>query len=176
MPLKPPVSDKDHIQGNEHAAIELLEYGDYQCPHCGKAYTIVKAIQEEFGDRLKFVFRNFPLSKVHPQAKMAAMAAEAAAMQGRFWEMHDIIFENQQSLVTSSLIKYAKQIGLDLAQFQAHLNSNGIIKKVEADFESGVRSGVNGTPGFFVNGEKYNDSWDEKNLSNYLKTKMDFVV
>src|SRR5688572_25542695 len=114
MSLKPPVSNHDHIQGNVNAAIELVEYGDYQCPYCGQAYPIVKAIQEQFGDNLKFVFRNFPLAKIHPQATMAAIAAEAAAKQKRFWEMHDIIFENQRNLLTKSLVEYARRIGLDL--------------------------------------------------------------
>ncbi len=97
----------DHIQGNRHAAIELVEYGDYQCPHCGQAYPIIKAIQKKFGNDPKFVFRNFPLSEVHPQAKIAAIATEAANEQGRFWEMHDVIFENQGNLATTSLTEYA---------------------------------------------------------------------
>src|ERR1700724_2919005 len=94
--LNPPVNSKDHIQGNNTAPLELVEYGDYQCPHCGRAYPIIKHIQEEMGKDLKFVYRNFPLSEAHPQAFPAAVAAEAAARQGAFWAMHDIIFENQQ--------------------------------------------------------------------------------
>lgn len=172
MSLKPAVSDKDHIQGNIHAAIELVEYGDYQCPYCGRAYPIIKAIQQQFGDNLKFVFRNFPQVKAHPQAKQAAIATEAAAIQGRFWEMHDIIFENQDNLATSSLIQYAKAIRLDIEQFQADLNKEMIITKVEADFESGLRSGVNRTPGFFINQEKYDGDWDEDSLSAYIKERI----
>jgi protein-disulfide isomerase len=176
MALKPPVSQNDHIQGNLHAEIELVEYGDYQCPHCGDAYPIVKSLQRQFGRNLKFIFRNFPLTEVHPQAKIAAVATEAAALQGKFWEMHDIIFENQRNLMRSSIMRYAAAVGLQLDQFESDLDNYKLVKKVEMDFESGLRSGVNGTPGFFVNGEKYNDSWDEGNFSNYLKRKIDFVV
>src|SRR5688572_14633979 len=124
MHLKPPVSDKDHIQGNRHAMIELVEYGDYQCPHCGQAYPIIKAIQQKFGSDLKFVFRNFPLSEVHPQARIAAIATEAANMQGRFWEMHDVIFENQKNLFARSLTEYARRIGLVSDQFEDDLKNN----------------------------------------------------
>jgi len=172
MSLKPPVSDKDHIQGNRQAAIELVEYGDYQCPHCGQAYPIVKAIQQKFGSNLKFVFRNFPLSEVHPQARIAAIATEAANKQGRFWEMHDILFENQKNLFARSLLEYARGIDLDLELFGADLKSDLLAKRVEDDFESGLRSGVNGTPGFFINGKKYSSNWDEDSLSGYVEAKI----
>src|SRR5215467_3841244 len=114
MPLTPPVSEKDHIQGNPNAPIELLEYGDYQCPHCGRAYPIVKKLQETFGAKLKFIFRNFPLAKIHPEATIAAVATEAAARQEKFWEMHDILFENQQDLSREALVKYAARLGLNI--------------------------------------------------------------
>jgi protein-disulfide isomerase len=172
MSLKPMVSDKDHIQGNQHAAIELVEYGDYQCPHCGQAYPIIKAIQQKFGSNLKFVFRNFPLSKVHPQAKIAAVAAEAANKQGRFWEMHDIIFENQKNLFARSLLEYARRIHLNIDLFEQDLKSDVLVKKVEDDFESGLRSGVSGTPGFFINGKKYNGGSDEDSLTDYIVAKI----
>ena len=110
--LKPPVNSKDHIQGNKNAPLELVEYGDYQCPHCGRAYPIIKAVQEAMGDNLKFVFRNFPLSEVHPDAFKAAVAAEAAALQHKFWEMHDIIYENQELLDWENLLSYAKRLDL----------------------------------------------------------------
>ena len=176
MSLRPPVSNKDHIQGNTHAAIELVEYGDYQCPYCGRAYPIIKTIQERFGKDLKFVFRNFPLSEIHPHAKLAAIASEAAAKQGKFWEMHDIIFENQTNLITSSLIEYAKLIGLNVEQFRKDLHDDELIQKVESDFESGLRSGVNGTPGFFINGEKYNGNWDEETFETYIQGKLSLPV
>jgi protein-disulfide isomerase len=172
MSLKPPVSKNDHIQGSIDAALELVEYGDYQCPSCRRAHAVVKTIQKKFGNNLKFVFRNFPLSEAHPQAKIAAVAAEAAALQGKFWEMHDIIFENQSNLLLPSLVQYAQQLGLDLKQFEADLKNEVLTEKVEADFESGLRSGVNGTPGFFINGEKYSGNWGEDKLSAYLKSQL----
>jgi len=169
MALKPPVSnDTDHIQGLKRATIELVEYGDYQCPHCGRAYPIIKRIQEKFKDDLKFVFRNFPLSEIHPQAIQAAAAAEAAGRQEKYWEMHDIIFENQHNLAKPALLEFATKLGLDLRKFEVDLSDQSIIEKIESDFESGVRSGVNGTPTFFVNGTKYVDSWDEWELSRNL--------
>lgn len=160
MALRTPVSDKDHIYGNAHAAIELVEYGDYQCPHCGRAYPIVKQIQQRFGADLKLVFRNFPLTKIHPHAKFASVATEAAAKQGKFWEMHDIIFENQKRLHERAIMEYAQQAGLDPGQFKLDLDDEALIRKVESDFESGLRSGVNATPTFFINGEKYQHSWE----------------
>jgi len=167
--LKPTVSDKDHIQGNQNAPIELVEYGDYQCPHCGRAYPILKNIQEKMGKNLKFVFRNFPLSEIHPNAFNAALAAEAAALQQKFWEMHDMLFENQEYLETENLLLYAKKIGLNMARFTGDIQKENLVDKVEADLESGVRSGVNGTPSFFVNGIKYEGSWEEKEFIGYLR-------
>jgi protein-disulfide isomerase len=166
--LKPAVSNKDHIQGNKNAPLELVEYGDYQCPHCGRAYPVIKEVQEAIGDSLKFVFRNFPLSDAHPDAFKAAVAAEAAALQDKFWEMHDIIYENQEQLDWRSLLVYATKIGLDLPRFKTDIEKDTIIAEVEDDFESGIRSGVNGTPSFFINGEKYEGSWDAYELTEYL--------
>jgi protein-disulfide isomerase len=170
MSLKPPVSEKDNLQGSAAAPIELVEYGDYQCPHCGAAYPIVKAIQKQMGDKLKFVFRNFPLAEEHPDATNAAIATEAAAGQGKFWEMHDVLLEHQNKLDKTSLIRYAEKIGLDVKKFALDFDGDDIQDKVASDFESGVRSGVNGTPTFFINGKKYNDSWDEGVLLNHLLT------
>jgi len=167
--LKPPVNNTDHVQGNIGAAIELVEYGDYQCPHCGHAYPIIKNIQKNLGSKLKFIFRNFPLAEAHPNATNAAVAAEAAALQGKFWEMHDIIFENQEHLGDNHLIKYAARIGLDIEKFKADFETPAMMEKVENDFESGVTSGVNGTPSFFINGTKYNGSWEEDDLLHYLE-------
>jgi protein-disulfide isomerase len=172
MSLKPPVSNRDNIYGSTDAVIELVEYGDYQCPYCGEAYPIVKTIQERFGSDLKFVFRNFPLSKIHPQAKIAALATEAAARQGKFWEMHDTIFENQQRLHQSALIEYAKLVELDMKQFKNDLADDALAEKVESDFESGMRSGVNATPTFFISGEKYNGNWKENILEEYIRAKI----
>ncbi|MBV4359185.1 DsbA family protein [Pinibacter aurantiacus] len=172
MSLRPPVSDHDHIEGNFFAAIELVEYGDYQCPHCGHAYPIVKKLQETFGSKLKFIFRNFPLAKIHPEATIAAVATEAAARQEKFWEMHDIIFENQQDLSREALLKYAKQLGLDIEQFNYDLDDEMLYEKVDSDFETGIRSGVNATPTFFINGEKYNLGWEGNRLEQYIKSSV----
>src|ERR1700704_3194594 len=122
--IKPSVNSKDHIQGKVTAPIELVEYGDYQCPHCGHAYPIIKNIQRRLGADLKFVFRNFPLSESHPDAFNAAIAAEAAGLQGKFWQMHDIIFENQVALDVESLFLYAKKTGLDLERFKNDIQKN----------------------------------------------------
>lgn len=169
MSLRPPVSVNDHIEGNLNAAIELVEYGDYQCPHCGRAYPIVKRMQKELGDKLKFVFRNFPLAKIHPEATMAAIATEAAALQGKYWEMHDIIFENQEDLDMASLFEYARECGLNMEKFEKDMASPALAEKVEADFESGIRSGVNATPTFFTNGEKYNNGWESDRLLVFIR-------
>jgi len=162
--LTPPVGPHDHAQGSPEARITLVEYGDYECPHCGAAYPIVKQIQEELGDDLRFVFRNFPLSETHPHALRAAQAAEAAALQGRFWEMHDTLFENQQRLGEVQLHRYAGAIGLDVQRFVLDLDSEAVAARVRSDFLSGVRGGVNGTPTFFVNGARYDRSWDHDAL------------
>ena len=169
--LKPPVNSKDHVQGNKNASLELLEYGDYQCGHCGHAYPIIRVVQREMGNNLKFIFRNFPLTEPHPDAFKAAVAAEAAALQSKFWEMHDIIYENQKRLDWKSLISYADKIGLDVSRFKDDIQLNTVKVKVEDDFESGVRSGVNGTPSFFINGEKYDGDWEESELLQYLKSR-----
>jgi protein-disulfide isomerase len=170
--LNPPVSSKDHIQAKGNTRIELVEYGDYQCPYCGQAYPIIKTLQRNLGAELKFVFRNFPLSEMHPDALNAAIAAEAAALQGKFWEMHDIIYEHQRHLDVESLFLYAKKIGLDLEQFKNDIQSETLQAKVEQDFESGVRSGVNGTPSFFINGKKYNGDWEEDVFEDYLRGQL----
>ena len=170
MSLKPPVSNNDHIQGNASAAIELVEYGDYQCPYCGRAYPVIKSIQEKMGDDLKFIFRNFPLQEIHENAVAAAIAAEAAAKQHKFWEFHDLLFEHQNQLSFNNIVKLAEKLKLDLEKFRADIEDAAIQQKVDDDFESGVRSGVNGTPTFFINGKKYTDSWDEETFLSYLKS------
>jgi protein-disulfide isomerase len=161
--LTMPVSDRDHFQGPESAAVTLLEYGDYECPHCAAAYPVVKEIQRRVAD-LRFVYRNFPLSEMHPHAEGAAEAAEAAASQSRFWEMHDKLFEHYRALDDGHLIGYAAQIGLDLHQFERELRERTHEDRVREDFMSGVRSGVNGTPTFFINGVRHNGSADLDSL------------
>ena len=162
--LKPKVGKHDNIHGDSSATITLVEYGDYQCPHCGHAYPIVKQVQELFGDQLKFVFRNFPLKNIHPLAVQAAIAAEAAARQNKFWEMHDIIFESQHQLFDKSFRLFAENLGLNLVQFDNDSDDRTIIEKVEKDFESGMLSGVNGTPTFFINGKKYEGFYETYDL------------
>ncbi len=156
MSLKPNVSNSDHAQGKLDADLIIVEYGDYQCPYCGAAYPVLKEMMKEFGSRIKFVFRNFPLSEMHRYARPAALAAEAAHLQGKFWEMHDAIYENQQDLNENLLMKLAEQLKLDIPQFEKDMESTELANKVDADFESGIVSGVNGTPSFFVNGNTFN--------------------
>jgi protein-disulfide isomerase len=168
--LKPSVSSLDHFQGNENATLTMVEYGDYQCPHCGHAYPIIKKVQEYFGDNLKFIFRNFPLENIHPFAVPAAIATEAAAKQHKFWEMHDIIFENQATLHGHSFLQFAEALKLNIEQFKLDTENELVFSKVETDFESGIKSGVNGTPSIFINDIKYNGLVETQDLINALKS------
>lgn len=158
--LRPPVSDRDHRQGPDDAPLQLVEYGDYECPFCGEAYPIIKRVQRDFGDKLQFVFRNFPLTTAHPYAQQAAEAAESAGAHGKFWEMHDAIYENQSDLTTDSLARIASSIGLDPKIMLSDLSSGKFEDRVYEDFMSGVRSGVSGTPAFFIDGTLYDGPWD----------------
>jgi protein-disulfide isomerase len=171
--LTPPVSSRDHAEGPADAPVTLVEYGDYECPHCGRAYPIVKAVQRRLGPQLRFVFRNFPLANSHPHAQHAAEAAEAAAAQGRFREMHDALFENQEALDDESLARYAEAIGLDRARFERELAGGTYATRVREDFTSGVRSGVNGTPTFFIDGRRYEGPWDEAPLTKALQARLE---
>lgn len=153
--LAEPVSQNDHVQGPADAPVTLLEYGDYQCPYCGQADQAVKAVQQRLGGNLRYAFRNFPLTQVHPYAYGAALAAEAAGAQGKFWEMHDLLYANQNALDEESLLRYAQQLGLDMQRFQHALRTDEYAGKIRSDMESGLRSGVQGTPTFFVNGRQY---------------------
>jgi protein-disulfide isomerase len=159
-----PVSERDHIQGPATAAVTLVEYGDYQCPYCGQAYPIVEALREQLGNRLRFVFRHFPLTQMHPHAEPAAEAAEAAGAQGQFWEMHDVLFTHQHALDDPHLIQYAAALDLDPTQFYRALAEHYYTGRVREDFTSGVRSGVNGTPTFFINQARYNGPPDFESL------------
>jgi protein-disulfide isomerase len=160
----PVAEDRDHIQGPADAAVTLVEYGDYECPYCGAAYPIVKQVQARMGERLRFVFRNFPITTSHPHAEQAAEAAEAAATQGRFWPMHDLLYENQRNLGGRDLRAYAEQLALDVELFDTELAGHVHAERVHEDFMSGVRSGVNGTPTFYVNGARHDDSYDLETL------------
>ena len=160
----PVTDDRDHIQGPADAAVTLVEYGDYECPYCGAAYPIIKEVQARMGATLRFVFRNFPLTTSHPHAEQAAEAAEAAAVQGRFWQMHDVLYENQKRLGAADLRGYAEQFGLDVEPFDPELAEHVHAERVREDFLSGVRSGVNGTPTFYINGARHDDSYDIETL------------
>jgi protein-disulfide isomerase len=162
--LAPPVSEADHADGPETALVTLVEYGDFECPHCGRAHPIVKHVRKHFGQRLRFVFRNFPISTGHPHAQHAAEAAEAAGARGRFWAMHDRLFENQDALEDEDLAGYAGELGLDAAQVMEELGTGRYAPRVREHFMSGVRSGVNGTPTFLLNGVRYDASWDRDTL------------
>ena len=150
-----PDGNRDHIQGSLDAPIALVEYGDYECPFCGEVYLVIKAIQRALGSRLCFAFRHFPLTNVHPHAEHAAEAAEAAGTQGKFWEMHDMLFENQDALDDESLTQYAAALGLDEVRLIREVVAGAYAGRVREDFMSGVRGGANGTPTLFINGERY---------------------
>lgn len=152
--------DRDHIRGPVNAPVTLLEYGDYECPYCGQAYWFVKELTESVGDMMRFAFRNFPLTSIHPRAESAAEAAEAAGAQGKFWEMHDCLFEHQEALDEIYLVEYAEMVGLDVGRFANELSAGRYADRVREDFLSGVRSGVTGTPTFFINGVRYDGSYD----------------
>jgi protein-disulfide isomerase len=163
--LTVPVTEgRDHIQGPADASVTLVEYGVFQCPYCGRAYPIVKQVQARLGDRLRFVFRNFPITTSHPNAEHAAEAAEAAGAQDRFWEMHDHLFENQKRLRDEDLHRYAEELGLDVARFDREMADHVYADRVHEDFMGGVRSGVNGTPTFYINGARHDGSYEVDDL------------
>jgi protein-disulfide isomerase len=163
------VSAEDHVQGDLAAEINLVEYGDYQCPYCGQAYPIVKKLQKHFGSRLSFVFRNFPLSQMHPWAETAAEVAEFAGAHGKFWEMHDLLYEYQESLGDALIVQLAEALDLSFLQLQTALAEQTYRARVRADFAGGVRSGVNGTPTFFINGRRHDGPFDFNSLSNAIE-------
>jgi len=156
----PVTEDRDHIQGPADAAVTLVQYGDYECPYCGAAYPIIKEVVARMGRRLRFVFRNFPITTSHPHAEQAAEAAEAAATQGKFWQMHDLLYANQRRLRDQDLRAYAEKLGLDVERFDKELAEHVHADRVHEDFMSGVRSGVNGTPAFYINGARHDDSYE----------------
>jgi protein-disulfide isomerase len=162
--LKMPVTTEDHVQGPEHAEVTLVEYGDYECPHCGRAYPIVKQVQKHFGKELRFVFRNFPLTEMHPYAEAAAETAEFAGAHGKFWEMHDLLFENQARLGDELFVELSQTLGLPTEALSKAREEGTFEARVRADFSGGVRSGVNGTPTFFIDGQRHDGSFDFETL------------
>jgi protein-disulfide isomerase len=157
--LTPPVGPDDHVQGARDARVTVLEYGDFECPHCGAAYPLVKEIERTLGAKLLIAYRHFPLTRIHPHAAHAADISEAVAQHGKFWPMHDILFENQGALDDDHLIAYAESLGIDPKWAETALGDGRFEQRVREDFSSGVRSGVNGTPTFFINGARYDGDW-----------------
>jgi protein-disulfide isomerase len=163
-----PVSERDHIQGIMTAPVTLIEYGDYECPYCAQAYMITKEIQERLGSKLRFVFRNFPLTKVRPHAYQAAIAAETAAAQNKFWEMYDYLFKHGQVLTEDTLRQAAASLGLEVNRFDREFRDRTYSSHVDEDIESGKSSGVGSTPTFFINKDRYDGPWDLDSLLNAL--------
>jgi len=173
MTLKPPVSEHDHTAGGPNARVTLVEYGDYQCPHCAAAEPIVRALQKQFGSELLFVFRNFPLQEIHPAAEPAAELAEAAAAQGKFWEAHHAIFawsrkHGPESFDGEAFLAIASSVHLDAFAVKDAVDEHRYLERIRSDFTSGVRSGVNGTPTFFIDGRRHDGPFDEDTLSRAL--------
>src|SRR5919112_172359 len=155
-----PVGTRDHARGPMDAPVTLVKYGDYECPYCGEAHPVLKELQERVGEQVRFVFRHFPLDSVHPRARRAAQAAEAAASQGRFWEMHDLLYERQDELGEEDLMRYAAELELDLGRFEEDLANDNHAWRIEEDRLGGERAGVGGTPALFVNGVRYAGTMD----------------
>ena len=167
--LTPPIGPGDHTLGPPDAPVTLVEYGDYECPYCGRAAPIVESVRERLGDKLLFAYRDFPLTQIHPHAEDAAEMSEAAGAQGRFWPMHHTLFQRQDALDPNHLVMYAALIGVDADWAASALQTHTFAPLVREDFLSGVRSGVNGTPTFFINGVRYDGSWEEPLLLEALQ-------
>jgi protein-disulfide isomerase len=170
--LKTPINNSDHVRGPMTAAVTLVEYGDYQCPHCGMAYPIVNQVQDYFRDSLRFVYRHFPLTEIHPVAEIAAESAEFAGAAGLFWEMHDALFENQSILSLPTIFMIADKLGLPEALLRNALETGQFRTKVRNDFIGGVRSGVNGTPAFFINGVRHDGTYDFASLASAIQLRL----
>jgi formate-nitrite transporter family protein len=167
--LTTPISAEDHVDGPDRAELELVMYGDFQCPYCTAAFPIVHRIRDQLAGRLLFAFRHFPLRQIHPDAERAAQAAEAAAAQGAFWQMHDRMYESRGALGREDLIHYAAELGLDTERFTLELDSEIHAARVQRDVDSGLASGVTGTPGFFVGGRQHTGSFDAQSLTAALE-------
>src|ERR1044072_5187955 len=168
--LKALVTPRDHILGDAKAPVTLVEYGDYECPHCGRAHPIVKAVRARLGKMVRFVFRNFPLNEIHPHAEHAAEAAEAVAAQDKFWQMHDYLFEHQEVLDDRHLLEYAKRVGLDIKRFEKEISRHIFVPVINDSLRNGIKSGVEGSPTFFLNGVRYEDSWDLETLLETIRS------
>jgi protein-disulfide isomerase len=162
----------DHIRGSVNAPITIVEYGDFECPYTGMAYPVIKELMRLFNEKIYFVYRNFPLNDIHPHAQHAAEAAEAAAAQDKFWQMHDYLFEHQKALGDHHLLEYAQKVGLNINRFKKEMSGHIYAPLINKSLKSGIDSGVEGTPTFFINGERYEDSWDLDTLSSFLKKSL----
>lgn len=163
-----PAGAADHRTGPDSAPLSLVEYGDYECPYCGEAYPVLKAVQQAMGRELNFVFRNFPLTEMHPHAFRAAEFAEMAASAGKFWQAHDMLYEHQNALRDADLLRYGKALGIDDSVIEKAFDGS-FDQKIRADFSSGIHSGVNGTPTLFINGVRYDGPRDAQSLVTILR-------
>jgi protein-disulfide isomerase len=159
-----PIQPDDHVQGPAGARLTLVEYGDYQCPACGALFITIRQFHEQLAQDIRIVFRHYPLSGLHPDAQLAAEAAEAAGAQGKFWEMHDLLFQNQHALTRKFLEQYAAQLALDTDRFRKDLKDRTFESRVREDFKRGVANGVYGTPGLFVNGIRHDGAMDAQSI------------
>jgi protein-disulfide isomerase len=170
--LAVPVNAQDHSRGPKNAPITLVEYGDFECPHCGQAHYQLQELEKAIGESMRLVFREFPLTTVHPHAAQAAEAAESAGAQRKFWPMHDILFENQDALEEEDLLRYATAIDLDVEQFARDLSEERFAPRVREHFMGGVHSGVNGTPTFFINGVRHDGGFDYQSLLEAINEQL----
>ncbi len=167
--LTPPVGPRDHTLGAAEAPVTLVEYGDFECPFCGRAYPELKRVLRQLKGKVRFVFRHFPVIDEHPHAQHAAEVAEAAAAQGKFWEMHDLLYQRQAALADDDLVRYAHELGLDAARVRHELAAHVHAARVTEDVVSGTQSGVSGTPRFFINGRRHEEPGDAKTLAAALR-------
>jgi protein-disulfide isomerase len=166
--LRVPVGERDHVRGPAHALVTLVEYGDFQCPFSGEAFWVLREIENRFAGDLRFVYRHFPLAEIHPYAPLAAEASEAASAQGKFWDMRELLFQNQPHFDVEALLAYATELDLDVESFAEDLANERFADRIRHDFMSGVRSGVNGTPCLFINDDRYDGRVDESDLSDAI--------
>jgi len=170
--LAVPVTERDHIQGKRSALVTLVEYGDYECPDCLNAWPVVQELQQALGERMSFVFRHFPVSSIHPHASYADQAAEAAASQGKFWEMHDQLFAHQKELDSLDLTHLALRMGMEIYRFETALESESNLRRIREDSLSAQSSGVKGTPTFFINGCRYRGKIDAPSLLLEIQSQL----
>ena len=166
-----PIQPDDHVQGPEGARLTLVEYGDYQCPPCGTLFVTMLELHEKLTQDVRIVYRHYPLSGSHPLAQLAAEAAEAASAQGKFWEMHELLFRHQEGLVEKSLEEYAEKLALDMNRFRKDLKDRAFESRVREDFKRGVANGVYGTPGLFVNGVRHNGDMSADSIMGRIQSE-----